>query len=141
MADVHTKETRSYNMSRIKSKDTRPVRRSQRTPMEENYWCDAFYMPMATGTGYTIKNSPANPILFYQNINRNIWACLPAKNGNIANDEKAAKALKKEGWKIISLWECELKPLKAEKTLFLLKKNCKNKRYQFGNTLYICKPT
>ncbi len=44
-------------------------------------------------------------------------------NGNIANDEKAAKALKKEGWKIITIWECHLKSSKIAKTLnALLKK-------------------
>ena len=44
-------------------------------------------------------------------------------NGNIANDAKAAKALKKEAWKIIHLWECNLKGVKGEKTLQkLLKK-------------------
>ncbi len=48
-------------------------------------------------------------------------------NKNKANDAKAMKALKKEGWKIINVWECELKPAKVEKTLtkllrkFLLK--------------------
>jgi four helix bundle protein len=36
---------------------------------------------------------------------------------------KAIIGLKKEGWKIITLWECNLKPANAEKTLFsLLKK-------------------
>ena len=46
-------------------------------------------------------------------------------NGNKANDEKAVKALKKEGWKVINLWECKLKPRKVERTLFsLLKKFC-----------------
>lgn len=38
-------------------------------------------------------------------------------NGNIANDEKAIEALKKDGWKVITVWECDLKPGKAEKTL------------------------
>jgi DNA mismatch endonuclease, patch repair protein len=38
-------------------------------------------------------------------------------NTNKANDAKALKALKKEGWKIITVWECALKPAKAEKTL------------------------
>ena len=38
-------------------------------------------------------------------------------NGNIANDEKALKALKKEGWKIITLWECNLKPSTIDRTL------------------------
>ena len=38
-------------------------------------------------------------------------------NTNKANDEKALKALRKEGWKIITIWECDLKPAKIEKTL------------------------
>jgi len=44
-------------------------------------------------------------------------------NGNIANDNKASQALKKEGWKIITIWECNLKPAKVERTFnALLKK-------------------
>jgi hypothetical protein len=35
MADVHTKEQRSFNMSRIKARDTKP-----------EMLCAAFYMPM-----------------------------------------------------------------------------------------------
>lgn len=38
-------------------------------------------------------------------------------NRNKANDEKAVKALKKGGWKIITIWECRLKPSKVERTL------------------------
>ena len=43
-------------------------------------------------------------------------------NTNKANDEKAAKALKKEGWKVIVIWDCKLKGQKKEQTLFLLLK-------------------
>ena len=44
-------------------------------------------------------------------------------NTNKANDEKAVKVLKKEGWKVITIWECKLKSGKIEKTLVsLLKK-------------------
>ena len=44
-------------------------------------------------------------------------------NTNKANDAKAIRALKKEGWKVITVWECKLKPGKAEKTVSsLLKK-------------------
>ena len=44
-------------------------------------------------------------------------------NGNIANDDKAVKALKKEGWKIITIWECKLKTALLQKTFnALLKK-------------------
>lgn len=38
-------------------------------------------------------------------------------NTNCANDTKAIKALKKEGWKVIVIWECQLKPAKAGTTL------------------------
>ncbi len=38
-------------------------------------------------------------------------------NTNIGNDEKAMLALQEKGWKIITLWECDLKPAKMENTL------------------------
>lgn len=38
-------------------------------------------------------------------------------NRNKANDAKAVKALKKEGWKVIRVWECRLKPANVEKTM------------------------
>ncbi len=31
-------------------------------------------------------------------------------NGNIANDHKKKQALQALGWRVITLWECELKP-------------------------------
>jgi len=44
-------------------------------------------------------------------------------NGNKINDKKIFKALMKDGWKVIIIWECELKTAKVEKTLIsLLKK-------------------
>lgn len=43
-------------------------------------------------------------------------------NRNKANDEKAVKALKKEGWKIITVWECKLKSAKIKGTLTSLLK-------------------
>jgi DNA mismatch endonuclease, patch repair protein len=38
-------------------------------------------------------------------------------NGNMANDAKAIKALEANGWKIITIWECQLKPSAVEQTL------------------------
>ena len=37
--------------------------------------------------------------------------------GNIERDRIAEKELKSEGWKVIVIWECELKPDKREETL------------------------
>ena len=44
-------------------------------------------------------------------------------NDNIANDKKAIAALKKDGWKVITIWECQLKPAKVENTLYSLLKD------------------
>jgi DNA mismatch endonuclease, patch repair protein len=56
MADVHTKEQRSYNMSRIKGKNIRPEMQVSR-------------FLHAHGYRYRLhdKNFPANPVLFCQN--------------------------------------------------------------------------
>ena len=42
-------------------------------------------------------------------------------NGNQVNDAKVEKLLKKDGWKIIHIWGCELKKDKIDKTLNRLK--------------------
>jgi G:T-mismatch repair DNA endonuclease (very short patch repair protein) len=52
MADVHSKEICSYNMSRIKGKNTKPEM------LLEN-----FFMPTASVINSTIKVSPGKPYL------------------------------------------------------------------------------
>ena len=41
-------------------------------------------------------------------------------NGNIANDAKAFTALQDLGWKVLEVWECELKPKTVHETLINL---------------------
>ena len=135
MADVHSKATRSYNMSQIKAKNTKPellVRKFLH----------------AQGLRYTLhnKNLPGKPDIvlpkhktiifihgcFWHGHNNCKYFVVPKTRtkwwlnkiaANKANDEKAVRALKKDGWKIITLWECRLKPAKVERTLSsLLKK-------------------
>lgn len=129
MADVHDQETRSYNMSRIKGKDTKPemiVRRFLH----------------ANGFRYRlhVKNLPGRPDIvlpkyrtaifvhgcFWHGHQHCRYFVIPKTRTdwwlnkiyrNIANDQKSIKALKKEGWKIITLWECQLKPVLLQKTL------------------------
>ncbi len=134
MADVHDKKTRSYNMSQIKAINTKPellVRKFLH----------------ASGFRYKLhdKTLPGKPdivlpkyktIIFihgcfwhghtnckYYKIpqTRTAW-WLHKINANKANDAKAVKALKKAGWKIITVWECRLKPAKLHNTLLLLKR-------------------
>jgi DNA mismatch endonuclease (patch repair protein) len=129
MADVHSKETRSYNMSRIKAKNTKPEMLVRK-------------FLHANGFRYRlhVKDLPGKPdivlpryktVIFVHGCfwhghegckyyvvpkTRTDW-WLNKINTNISNDTKAIKSLKDDGWKIITLWECDLKPAIIEKTL------------------------
>lgn len=50
--------------------------------------------------------------------NTDFW--LNKINGNISRDVLVKKALKKEKWKVITIWQCKLKNDKIEKTLTAL---------------------
>jgi DNA mismatch endonuclease, patch repair protein len=137
MADVHDKETRSYNMSQIKSKNTKPEMLVRK-------------FLHANGFRYRLhaKNLPGKPDIvlpkyktvifvhgcFWHGHERCKYFVVPKTrtewwlnkiNGNIANDLKALRALKKQGWKAINLWECDLKPLYLNKSLSSLQKKLK----------------
>ena len=141
MADVHSKATRSYNMSRIKGKNTKPemlVRRflhangyryrlhDKKLPGKPDIvlpkYKTVIFVHGCFWHGH--KNLPVGRQgckYFVVPKTRTEW-WLNKINGNIANDAKAAKALKKEGWKIINLWECNLKSSKINKSLTTLLK-------------------
>lgn len=133
MADVHDRATRSYNMSRIKSKDTKPEMLVRK-------------FLFSNGFRYRlhVKNLPGKPdivlpkyktVIFvhgcfwhghkgckYYSIpkTRTDW-WLKKIEKNIANDKQASKYLEEIGWKIITIWDCSLKQKKINKTLDLLK--------------------
>jgi DNA mismatch endonuclease (patch repair protein) len=135
MADVHTKEIRSYNMSMIKGKNTKPemlVRKflfancyryklhDKSLPGKPDIVLPKYKTVIFVHGCYW--HGHKNCKYFVVPKTRTEW-WLNKINGNIANDEKAAKALKKQGWKIITIWECHLKSPKVAKTLnTLLKK-------------------
>ena len=129
MADVHSKEVRSHNMSRIRSKITKPeliVRK----------------FLFANGFRYKlhIKSLPGKPDIVLKKYNTIIfingcfwhkhknckYAFVPASNTNYwlpkldKNVEKhafAIKELRKVKWKVLVVWECDLKLNKQERTL------------------------
>jgi DNA mismatch endonuclease (patch repair protein) len=129
MADIHSPEVRSYNMSMIKGKNTKPEMLVRK------------YL-FSQGFRYRLheKKLPGKPDLVlpkYKTVvfihgcfwhghdncryfvvpkTRTEW-WLNKINTNKSNDLKAVKILKKLGWKIISVWECELKKGKIDKTL------------------------
>ena len=140
MADVHTPAQRSYNMATIRSTNTKPELLVRK------------YLH-AQGYRYKLhdKTLPGKPDLvlpkyrtvifihgcFWHGHNNCKYYVVPKTktewwlnkiNGNKANDTKALKALKKEGWTVITIWECDLKPKKAEKTLERLVKKMEARR-------------
>ena len=135
MADVHDKKTRSYNMSRIRSKDTKPEMIVRR-----------FLFSKGFRYRLHVKGLPGKPdivlpkyktVIFVHGCfwhghhgckyfivpqTRTEW-WLEKINGNKTNDIKSISLLKKSGWKVIQIFECRLKHRLLNTTLSkLLKK-------------------
>jgi len=121
MADVHSKETRSYNMSRVRSGNTKPEE------MVRKYL-------FSRGLRYrkNDKRLPGKPDLVFPKhrvvvfVHGCFWhkhiGChyfvLPETNavfwdekleGNRQRDERNISQLQAYGWRVIVVWECELK--------------------------------
>ena len=135
MADVHDKATRSYNMSQSRSGNTKPEILVRRFLHSQGFRFRLHDKKLPGKPDIVLKkyktvifihgcfwHGHENCKYFVVPKTRTDW-WLNKINTNIANDTKAVKALKKQGWKILHLWECNLKPAKVEKTLIsLLKK-------------------
>lgn len=128
MADVHTKAQRSYNMSRIKGKDTKPEMLVRRF-LHANGFRYKLHDKTLPGKPDIVLpkyktvifihgcfwHGHANCKYFVVPKTRTEW-WINKINGNKTNDAKALKALQKEGWKTIIIWSCQLKAQKIEKT-------------------------
>ena len=138
MADVHSKETRSYNMSRIRSTDTKPEMLVRR------------YLH-SQGFRYKLhdKSLPGKPdivlpkyktVIFihgcfwhghegckYYKVpkTRTEW-WLNKINRNKANDVKAILTLQANGWRILNIWECDIKPAVRDATLESISQSLKS---------------
>ncbi|WP_024336666.1 very short patch repair endonuclease [Desulfotignum balticum] len=129
MTDVHSKKIRSYNMSRIRSEDTKPEMIVRR-------------FLFSKGFRYRLhdKKLPGKPDLVFPKFRKVIFVhgCYwhghencryysPPKTNtewwtdkigeNKKRDERNIGILKKMGWTPIIIWECQLKPDKKNETL------------------------
>ena len=128
MADVHNTQTRSYNMSRIKGKNTKPeilVRK----------------FLFANGFRYRLndKKLPGKPAIvlpkyktvifvngcFWHGHNECSYFVIPKTrtewwlnkiSGNKENDNKNKTLLETTGWQVIAIYECQLKKEKISST-------------------------
>ena len=127
--DVHDKETRSYNMSQFKGKDTKP-----------EILVGKFLFSKGFRYRKNVKNLPGTPDIVLPKYktcifingcfwhghkdcryfvtpktNTDFW--LSKINANISRDSIKEQQLISSGWNVIVIWECQLKKDKINLTL------------------------
>lgn len=129
MADNHTKEVRSYNMSQIKSKDTKPeetVRKylfSHGLRYRKNDKRYAGHPDIVLPKYRTIVF--INGCFWHMHENckyfvlpkSNLDYWIPKLERNSCKDAQNLHALTVLGWHVIVVWECQLKKENRELTL------------------------
>jgi DNA mismatch endonuclease (patch repair protein) len=129
MADTHSKETRSFNMSRIRSKDTKPEMQVRKY-LFSNGFRYRLHVKKLPGKPDIVLSQYRTVVFvhgcFWHAHENCSFAALPKSNneywnkklaGNISRDKSAEKELKQIGWTVIVLWECDLRKLKFEATM------------------------
>ncbi len=125
MADVHTPEKRSYNMSRIRGKDTKPeeiVRKylfsqgfryrknDARLPGKPDIVLPKYKTVIFVNGCFWHGHEGCKYFVWPKN-NEEFWRT--KITGNIQRDEKNYAFLAQLGWKVLVVWECELKKSKV----------------------------
>lgn len=135
MADVHSPAIRSYNMSRIKGKNTKQeilVRKflfakgfrykvhDKRFPGKPDIvlpkYKKAIFINGCFWHGHT------NCKYFVVPKTRTQW-WLDKIYTNKKNDKKNNRLISQTGWEVITIWECQLKKDKIDKTIMKLLKS------------------
>lgn len=135
--DNHSKEVRSYNMSRIRSTNSKPEE-----IVRKHLFANGFRY------GKNDKRYPGKPDIvlpkyktvifvhgcfwYMHDCGRFVW---PTSNEeywktkiarNIERDESNVAALKQAGWNVLIVWECELKKKSAQSRLEKLVSEIRN---------------
>lgn len=132
MADVHSKEIRSYNMSRIRGKDTKPeilVRKflfskgfrfrlhDKRFPGKPDIVLPKYKTVIFINGCFW--HGHENCRYYVTPKTRTEW-WLSKISKNKKNDLTAKKMMLERGWNVLTLWECDLKGGKIFSTLTTL---------------------
>lgn len=131
MADNHSKEVRSMNMSHIRSKNSKPeeIVRKHLFSKGFRYRKNVAALPgtpdivlpkyrtvvFVNGCFWHKHNCPR---FVWPSTNQDYWK--PKILRNIERDKKNSEELKALGWKVITVWECELKKASRDERLDLL---------------------
>lgn len=125
MADNHSKEVRSMNMSRIRSTNSKPeeiVRKylfskgfRYRKNVNKLPGCPDIVLPKYKTVIFVngcFWHKHDCPRFIWPSSNQDYW--IPKIQRNIERDRLNVAELQKKGWHIITVWECELKKKNRE---------------------------
>ena len=138
MADVHDTAIRSYNMSRIKGKDTKPEETVRKYLVSKGF---RYRKNVSTLPGKPDIVLPKYKTCIFVHgcfwhkhegckyfvwpkSNEEFWKDKLEKN--VARDKNEQAELEKMGWHILIVWECQLKKKNKEQTLRELEEKIKN---------------
>lgn len=129
MADIKSKEARSYNMSRIRGKNTKPeeiVRKylfsngfryrknDSRLPGTPDIVLPKYKTVIFVNGCFWHGHEGCRYFVWPKN-NADFWE--NKIMGNVERDKKNRLELEAAGWKVITVWECGLKSKVRQKTL------------------------
>ncbi|NLH44685.1 MAG: DNA mismatch endonuclease Vsr [Acholeplasmataceae bacterium] len=129
MTDVHNTETRSYNMSQIKGKDTKPeeiVRKYlfskgfryrknvSNLPGKPDIVLPKYKICIFVNGCFWHKHEGCKYFVWPKN-NAEFWKEKIEKN--TARDKQNFARLESEGWRVLIIWECQLKAKVRAKSL------------------------
>lgn len=120
MADNHSKEVRSINMSHIRSTNSKPEEIVRKYLFAEGFryrknvkklpGCPDIVLPKYKTVIFVngcFWHKHDCPRFVWPSSNEQYW--VPKITGNLERDLKNHQLLKEQGWKVIIVWECELK--------------------------------
>ena len=128
MADNHSKEVRSINMSHIRSTNSKPEEIVRKYLFAEGFryrknvkklpGCPDIVLPkyktviFVNGCFWHMHDCPR---FVWPSSNQDYWR--PKILRNVERDNQSCKELESLGWKVITVWECELKKKVFEETM------------------------
>lgn len=128
MADNHTKEQRSYNMSKIRSTNSAPEEKVRKYLFSKGFryrknvrslpGCPDIVLPkyktviFVNGCFWHMHDCPR---FVWPSSNKEYWE--PKIRRNVERDKINIELLQAEGWRVLIVWECELKKKTIEERL------------------------
>ena len=131
MADNHTKEIRSMNMSHIRSKNTKPEEIVRKYLFSKGLRYRKNVRKLPGCPDIVLKKYKAvifvNGCFWHKHdCGRFVWPSSNAEywskkiNRNVERDAQNIALLTEQGWRVLIIWECQLKKKVAEQNLEIL---------------------